>query len=685
MMKKQTRLFILGIMSAAAIIACAGRKIAPYSFPLQQMSLPPGGINVSETPMFVSFGADDNPYSGMEGSGGGGGMHFLTELFGSKRNPGSGDSRNFDGAIPHYSFYVNTRYIVSESAEDDPALLAQSWKEAVEQGHEIAVHTHSHPHGRDFSVDQWQREIRLCLNHLTDDASLRIPREKITGFRTPFLEYGDNTLTAVQRAGGFDYDCSIEEGFQPEADGTNFVWPYKLDHGSPGNSATYERLEIPFIREHPGLWELPVYAFIVPPDSLCEKYGVAPGLRARMKERNDYFETDQGKITGMDWNLWYEFGMDKAEFLATLKYTLDRRLEGNRCPMMVGIHSAIYADKSPENPPGATVEERKDALRQFLDYALSKPEVRVVDAQELLAWLHSPAPLPIATAQLFAQASSPQSQAVTDSTAVSRKTGKSQPALGAGFRYSVFNPKVPPDPAYFQRVANEMTAKFPNAKPEGIWIVSKVKDQGTQLSFPVEDTGDPLIFSSGGEDLNEAALKTFDKLGIRIWLQLEPAFAPVDKLIHLVMKRYSQHPCVIGMGIDVEWYRSTNPDAGDPVTDEMAQKWLAAVRTYNPNYRLFLKHWLVERMPPTVREGILFVDDSQIFPTMDPMIEEFGQWAKTFSPYPVAYQIGYPSDKPWWGKLNDPPKEIGTRILQVAPNTEAILWVDFSLLDVFPK
>ena len=89
-------------------------------------------------------------------------------------------------------------------------------------------------------------------------------------------------------------------------------------------------------------------------------------------------------------------------------------------------------------------------------------------------------------------------------------------------------------------------------------------------------------------------------------------------------------------------------------------------------------------MPPTLREGLLFVDDSQILPSMDAMVDEFAVWAKAFAPAPVAYQIGYPSDRPWWIKLKDPPKEIGERILKVAPNTEGIYWVDFSVLEVFP-
>jgi len=663
-MKRRFRLEarVLLVTLAASVAACAGRGAVRFARPQQAMRMPPGGLSPQQVPQFVSFGSDDNPHSGLAASGGGGGMHYLTELFASRRNPaGSGDARNFDGRPPHYSFYVNTKYITPEG-EEDPALVKQSWAEAIEHGHEIGVHTHSHPHGKQFSVSEWEREIRLSIDHLTQPGGLDVARDQLSGFRTPFLEYGNHTLTALQRA-GLVYDCSIEEGFQEDQDGHGFIWPYTLDHRSPGNFATHRRFGLPLVREHPGLWELPVYAFIVPPDELCEIYGVAPGLRTRMKTKNDYFEADQGKITGMDWNLWFEYGMSKAEFLATLKYTLDLRLQGNRCPLTVGLHSGIYADRSPEQPPNATVQERRDALHEFLDYALSRPEVRVVSARELLGWLQSPAPLadrePVGDARTSA-------------------------SLGAGFRYSVFNPKVEPDPAYWARVGRDMVARFPGSTPEAIWIVSRIKGRGAELSFPVADSADPLISGSDGEDRNEAALSLFDERGYRVWLQVEPGFASVEKLIHLTLRRYGHHPCVVGVGVDVEWNRSTDPDAGEPVSDAEARAWLVAARSYNPQYRLFLKHWLPDRMPPTVREGLLFVDDSQVLPSLDAMVEEFAQWGKAFAPAPVAFQFGYPSDRPWWQRLDDPPSAIGKRILAAVPNTAALFWVDFSVLEVFP-
>ena len=254
--------------------------------------------------------------------------------------------------------------------------------------------------------------------------------------------------------------------------------------------------------------------------------------------------------------------------------------------------------------------------------------------------------------------------------------------LGAGFRFSMYGPRVNPGPTYWARVGREMAARFPGATPTAVWIVTRVKDRGALLNFPV--AGDDPLIAGSESDANEEALRLFDELGFRVWLQVEPGYAPVDTLLRLTLDRYARHRCVVGVGIDVEWYRSVDPDAGDPVTDADARAWLAVARSYNPRYRLFLKHWLEEKMPPTVRDGLLFICDSQIFPSLDAMVEDFAAWAKAFAPSPVAFQYGYNSDRPWWSLLGDPPADIGRRILKVAPNTEALIWVDFSVLEVFP-
>jgi hypothetical protein len=254
--------------------------------------------------------------------------------------------------------------------------------------------------------------------------------------------------------------------------------------------------------------------------------------------------------------------------------------------------------------------------------------------------------------------------------------------LGAGIRYSTYGPKYDPGPAYWARAAIEMASHFPDAQPEAIWIVGRLQGSGVRLSFPVPD-GDPLI-QGAAKDENEAALTLFDRQGVRVWLQVEPGYAPVEKQIRLLLERYAHHPCVQGVGVDLEWNKSTNPDGGEPVSDEEAAAWLKAARRYNRHYRLFLKHFRPDVMPPTLRDGLVFIDDSQIFPSFDAMVEEFAKWGKRFAPAPVSFQFGYPSDRPWWSELKDPPAEIGRRILETVPNTEALIWVDFTVLEVFP-
>ena len=254
--------------------------------------------------------------------------------------------------------------------------------------------------------------------------------------------------------------------------------------------------------------------------------------------------------------------------------------------------------------------------------------------------------------------------------------------VGAGFRYSEYGPDYNPGPQYWLRVGQEMAERFPGSEPETVWIVSRLKDDGTLLNFPVEDAH-PLIMGSETDE-NEAALDLFDRFGFRVWLQAEPGHAPVEELIDIILTRYGHHPSVVGFGVDVEWFESTEKPEGRPVTDAEAKAWLRAVRRHNPDYRLFLKHWEIGKMPPKFRKGLLFIDDSQILPSLEAMVDEFAEWGRAFAPAPVAFQYGYPSDRPWWSRLDDPPADVGRAILERVPNTEGLYWVDFTVLDLFP-
>ena len=81
----------------------------------------------------------------------------------------------------------------------------------------------------------------------------------------------------------------------------------------------------------------------------------------------------------------------KEEVLAILKYTLDLRLNGNRCPMTFGVHSDIYSKDYNFPSNNVDLEERQMVLREFIDYALAKSEVRIVSMKKLLEWMRKPA------------------------------------------------------------------------------------------------------------------------------------------------------------------------------------------------------------------------------------------------------------------------------------------------------
>jgi hypothetical protein len=327
--------------------------------------------------MFVSLGFDDNPYSD--------GMNWATGVFSALKNPpGKGNAATYDGTTTRATFYNSSTYTAA----------AGSWKAAYNAGFETGNHTVNHLHGgtadngMNFGAAGWMKEIQGCIDYHTGSA-VGMKRADMVGFRTPFLQYNANVFP-VLKALNFWYDCSIEEGHQEDQDGTNYLWPYTLDSGSPGN-ATHPRLT-PIQTWPAGLWEMPAYRVIVPPDSDAQKYGVPTGLRAKLRTlRPNGVGIAAGKITGLDYNLWYDYNLNKAEFVATLKYTLDTRRRGNRAPFLFGMHSAIYTAQ--EATSNASLAERKAAIVEFLNYALTYPDVRIVTTKAVLDWIRNPVPL----------------------------------------------------------------------------------------------------------------------------------------------------------------------------------------------------------------------------------------------------------------------------------------------------
>lgn len=253
--------------------------------------------------------------------------------------------------------------------------------------------------------------------------------------------------------------------------------------------------------------------------------------------------------------------------------------------------------------------------------------------------------------------------------------------LGAGYRYSVYGPDYNPGASYWDSVGTVISSNFNNATPECIWIVGVIVNKGCQLNFPVE--GNYNLIWGSSTDHNEDVFNLFDKSGYRVWLQVEPGNASLDTLIKIVMSRYAHHPCITGFGVDVEWLETTTP-IGRKVKDDEAKRWMQGIKSFNPKYRMFLKHWEVSKMPSNFRDDVVFIDDSQMFDNVNQMVNEFKYWGKYFQPADVGFQYGYSEDENWWGVYGNPMKTIGDKIINDIPNAKSLFWVDFTIIDVYP-
>ena len=259
----------------------------------------------------------------------------------------------------------------------------------------------------------------------------------------------------------------------------------------------------------------------------------------------------------------------------------------------------------------------------------------------------------------------------------------------AGCRSSIYGVDPFPSNEEWEQDIKIMASYWPGSTPAGVWIVgilSLPDKEACRLEFPAPDnqTYPYIIFEN--VDRHENYLDYFDTHGIKVWLQVEPAFADLPTLIDLVLDRYGHHPCVIGFGVDVEWhkYKQGKDRFGVEVTDEQAENWEAEVKLHNEDYTLFLKHFWYTYMPPVYRGDIVFIDDSQSFSSLSDMVNEFrDMWAVKFYPNIVGFQYGYPADEKWWSALSNPPKDIGDAIAAEVEQDMGMFWVDFTLRDMF--
>jgi hypothetical protein len=176
----------------------------------------------------------------------------------------------------------------------------------------------------------------------------------------------------------------------------------------------------------------------------------------------------------------------------------------------------------------------------------------------------------------------------------------------------------------------------------------------------------------------EQFLARMDDLGVDIFLEIYPRKTnDVPGAIDVWLTKFKEHKCVKGLGVDLEYYKR--------VDDASAKVWNEKLKSHNPHYRMFLKHWEQAFMPPTYRSDIIFINTSSEA-SVETLNTEFEKFAEHFAPAACAFQIGYPADEDgmdgknssgWW-RLQDPIKNWGDTMLGKINNPQqeiGLLWV----------
>jgi len=265
------------------------------------------------------------------------------------------------------------------------------------------------------------------------------------------------------------------------------------------------------------------------------------------------------------------------------------------------------------------------------------------------------------------------------------------------------DPDPIPEPRGFHNAIHTMNTYFPGSIPAIVWTVGEFWDPDEcHMNFP-NDQGYPTNkLSYENKDLCEKYFAYFDTAGIKVFLQVEPSEADMKTLIDMVFKRYGKHNCIIGFGVDLEFYLintdlNTNP-WGKKVDDATAKQWEEWVKSYKSTHKLFLKHpdRTPTRFPPTYRGEIIFNNDCEgRYKISDPagfanyetdFLGTMKAFADAFYPSPVIFQLGYPSLKQLWQNFDPKPRVVGSDIAKKckAGQSVHIYWVDFGMKGVLP-
>ena len=273
------------------------------------------------------------------------------------------------------------------------------------------------------------------------------------------------------------------------------------------------------------------------------------------------------------------------------------------------------------------------------------------------------------------------------SAAVKSSFGAGPAPLLVGLRRSSYGlRKQNADDAWWVARAARYATNFPGAQPLILEIVSNYQDDGsTEIEFPkpasYQGSTASMTFRRGNKLNHERALSAYDANGVKAIIQFEPGSADVMACFELAHQAFEHHPCVIGLAIDAEWFRTRESadQTGLPISDADAQRWMEQVLRFNPARLLVLKHFEPKHLPARYRHpNLCLLTDSQEFASQAEWLQDMREWATAFKGSPIGSQFGYPKDQKWWSRTAAPPVDLARTLLREWPDCRLVLWVDFT-------
>lgn len=221
-----------------------------------------------------------------------------------------------------------------------------------------------------------------------------------------------------------------------------------------------------------------------------------------------------------------------------------------------------------------------------------------------------------------------------------------------------------------------------NYEPAILWIVGSYHDGGIKFNFPGKNISHKAVFFSD-IDINEQYLEFFDKKNVKVFLYIEPGRGDLNTALRAMIQRYSHHKCIVGVAIDLEWYKtdSSNP-FGSLIQSTEIEDILTKIKSFNAEYKLLLKHWDINKIEKYDNKDLLYLQSMEGIKSLEELIDRHKIWSRFFYPNSVGSEVGFVKDMLFWSHFDDPINDIPSILDKYTKEKSSFFWSETSLYEV---